>query len=42
MQILKENVFKKVPLYDFSSSLCGHAVCLGLAVELKIWDQIEF
>ena len=42
MQILAEKIFKKYPPQDLSAGLCGHADCLGLAVEPKIWEKIEF
>ena len=42
MQISEQKFFKKYPLRNFSASLCGHAGCLGLAVEPKLWEKIEF
>ena len=42
MQILDQKFFKKYPPQDLSAGLCGHAGCLGLAVEPKIWEKIEF
>ena len=42
MQILDQKFFKKYPPQDLSASLCGHAGCLGLAVEPKLWEKIEF
>ena len=30
---------KKIPPWNFSPGLCGHAGCLGLAVEPKIWAK---
>ena len=42
MQILKQIFFQKVPPWDFSAGLCGHAGYLGIAVEPKIWEKIEF
>ena len=42
MQILDQKFFKKYPPQDLSAGLCGHAGCLGLAVEPKIWEKIDF
>ena len=33
---------KSIPTFDFSADLCSQADCLGLAVEPKIWEKIEF
>ena len=42
MQNLDQKCFKKYPPQDFSAGLCGHAGCLDLAVEPKLWEKIEF
>ena len=42
MQILDQKFFKKCPPLDLSAGLCGHAGGLGLAVEPKLWEKIEF
>ena len=34
--------FQIIPPQDLSAGLCGHAGYLGLAVEPKLWDKIEF
>ena len=41
MEILDQNFFKKYPPQDLSAGLSGHAGCLGLAVEPKLWEKIE-
>ena len=42
MQISEHKFFKKYPSLNFSACLSSHTGCLGLAVERKIWEKIEF
>ena len=42
MQILDQKLFRKYPPKDWSAGLCGHAGCLGLAVEPKLWEKSNF
>ena len=42
MQILDQKFFQKYPPQDLNAGASGHAGCLGLAAELKLWEKIEF
>ena len=43
IQISVQNFFENYPFsrYDSSPGLFGYAGCLGLAVEPKVWENIE-